>query len=112
MRAGGLRQRITLQEKSVTRDSFNAEVIIWVPIGTTPNVWARVEPVSGREFVEQDAQSAQVTFKVAIRWRDDLLPSMRVVCGAQKFHIEAVLPDGARRECVLMCSTVVEPASA
>lgn len=109
MQAGKLRDRITIQEKSFTRDSFNAEVITWVPLSQTPTVWASVAPISGREFVEQDAAAAQVTFKVKIRWRDDLLPSMRVVCGALKLNIEAVLPDGVRRECVLMCSTITEP---
>lgn len=110
MQAGKLRQRITLQEKSVVRDSFNAEQVTWIPLASTPTVWASVTPISGREFVEQDAAAAQVTFKVKIRWRDDLLPSMRVVCGALKLNIEAVLPDGLQRECVLMCSTIIEPA--
>ena len=111
MRAGSLRQRVTLQTKSITRDSFNAEVITWIPLPTAPTVWASVVPVSGREFIEQDAAGAQVAFKVTIRWREDLQPSMRVVSGAQKLNIEVVLLDNARRECILMCSTIVEPAA-
>lgn len=111
MQAGRLRDRITIQRKSVARDSFNGEQVTWVPLSETPTVWASVTPISGREFVEQDAVAAQVTFKVKIRWRDDLLPSMRVVCGALKLNIEAVLPDNVRRECVLMCSTIVEPTA-
>ncbi len=109
MGAGRYRHRITFKQKSVTRDSFNAEVIDWVNIGATPTVWGRVERISGREFVEQDAAGAQISSKVVIRWRDDLKPSMRAVSGAQIMNIEAILPGGDRKECLLMCSMVVEP---
>lgn len=76
MNAGELRQRVTIQEPNDTRDALGGLVAGWSDVAT---VWAKVEPVSGREIVEADAVEARITHRVVIRWRDGLRTDMRAV---------------------------------
>jgi SPP1 family predicted phage head-tail adaptor len=46
VRAGLLTRRITLQQKSVTRDAYGGEVISWVDV---TSVWAEPEPWTLRD---------------------------------------------------------------
>ncbi|HCZ15773.1 MAG TPA: head-tail adaptor, partial [Candidatus Accumulibacter sp.] len=46
--AGTLRKRITLQQQSLSVDSYGQQVITWTDVAT---VWASLEPSVGRELV-------------------------------------------------------------
>lgn len=41
----------------------------WVPVAT---LWAAVEPVSVREFLQSQAEQSEVVARIVIRWRADL----------------------------------------
>lgn len=103
MRAGQLRQRVTLQRKIITRDSFNAEVVEWSTFAT---VWAKIETIGGSESISIEQGAATLTHKITIRYRSGLVPTMRVVWDDHTFNIEAVLPDNHLHETVLNCSEV------
>jgi len=107
VRAGTLRHLVMIQQKpAVTQNAFGEEVPGWSVVAT---VWARVETLTGREFVAQGQAQAEVTHKVHLRYRPGLEPTMRLVWQPQGdvpervLEIEAVLDDGARREMTLMC---------
>lgn len=105
MQAGKLRHRVTIQEKSVTRDSFGAEVITWVDFA---EVWGSVEPLRGREFIEGRQMTASVDHRVRIRQRAGISPEMRVSYAGRVFEIRAVLHvNEAQREMHLMCQEIV-----
>lgn len=105
MRAGTLRHRVTFQEKDVSRNDFNEEVITWDDYVT---VWGSVEDLSGREFLQRDRAGAEVTTRVRIRYRDDLVEEMRAVWGSRTFDVEAILdPTGRGRELEIMCRELV-----
>lgn len=105
MRAGQLRQRVTIQEKSVTRNSYGEEVITWSDVAT---VWASVEPLSGREFLDAQRAGAEVTTRIRIRYRSGIAPEMRVTYGDHVYDIKAVIDVEERhREIQLMCREVV-----
>lgn len=105
MQAGKLRHRVTIQEKSVTRDSFGAEVITWVEFA---EVWGSVEPLRGREFIEGRQMAASVDHRVRIRQRSGISPEMRVSYDSRVFEIRAVLHvNEAQREMHLMCQEIV-----
>jgi SPP1 family predicted phage head-tail adaptor len=73
-------------------------------------VWAAVEPLTGREFLEGRALDAEVSTRIRIRYRSGLVghPEMRVVWGSQVFDVEAVLEKKSeRREIWLMCREVL-----
>lgn len=105
MRAGELRHRVTIQQKSVTRDSYGAEVITWTDVAT---VWAAVEPLRGREFLEAKQIQSETAYRVRIRHRSDVDTDMRVMWNSRTLEIVAVLDiGGLGRELELMCREVV-----
>jgi SPP1 family predicted phage head-tail adaptor len=93
--AGRLRDRVTLQAKSVTRGDFGDEVVTW---GTHATLWASVESLSGREYIEQqfgvDQVRATRAVRVVLRYRDDVVPWMRLVHGGRVLEIQTVIKRG------------------
>lgn len=101
MRTGRLRHRVTIQKKPpVTQNSFGEETPTWANVAT---VWAQVETLSGREFVQQGQAQVEITHKINVRYRDDLVETMRVVWTGRTFQIEAILADNVGRQMMLMC---------
>lgn len=106
MRAGNLRQRVTIQDKQATRDSFGEEVITWVELAT---VWAAVEPLRGREFLDGQMATAEVTTRIRIRHRDDIKPEMRVVFGTKIYDVLSIIHlEERERQDHLMCQEIIE----
>ena len=112
MRAGRLQRRVTLQESQATRDAYGGEVISWVDVAT---VWAAVEPLRGREFLEQARDGAEVTTRIVLRYQGAtaIVPAMRAVHTTelrdQVYDIQAVIHvDERRREYQLMCREVLQ----
>lgn len=91
--AGRLRHRIRIERRDYVRDS-NGDVHQdpntgetqqqWVEVKT---VWAAIEPLSAREFIQSSAMQSQVTARIIIRHMDDLDASMRLV------HVRKGRPD-------------------
>jgi len=105
MRAGDLRNRVTIQSKAVVQNSFGEEDITWTELAT---VWAAVEPLRGREFLDGRMVTAEITTRIRIRQRDGISPEMRVVFGAKIYDIIAVVHVEEReREIHLMCQEIV-----
>ena len=105
MRIGDLRHRVTIEKKIVTIDAYGDEVVSWAEVAT---VWAAVEPLSGREFLEGRRQENEINHRIRIRYRQGLTPSMRVVWGPRAFDIESVIErESRRREMWLMCREIV-----
>lgn len=105
MRAGRLRQRVTIQQKSVARDGYGAETVTWTTLAT---VWASVEPLRGREFSEMRQTQAAIDTRIRLRFREDIEPQMRASWDGHTYDIEAIIqPAYDRRETQLMCQEVV-----
>lgn len=95
MQLGRLNRRITIQQKSVSRDAYGGESITWTDVAT---VWAAVLPIRGREYVAIRAAGAELTTRFVIRHRDGVTPAMRVSHGGGYYNIEEVIDseDGHR----------------
>lgn len=105
MEAGKLRHRVTIKQKSVTRDSFGGEVITWTAVAT---VWAAVEPLTGREWLEGRQVAAEVSTRIRVRYRSGVLPEMQATYGSHTYDILAVIqPEENRQELQLMCQEVI-----
>lgn len=103
MRAGRLRDKVTLQEPTATQDEETGQPVdAWIDVAT---VWAQVEDVSGRQFFEAAAIQSEVSTPIAIRFRTEVKPKMRVLAGDRAFMIDSVQrPSNRRDRMVLMCS--------
>lgn len=91
--SGSLDQRITLQQKSVTRASNGEEVVTWGDVAT---VWAEAVPVRGREFFAAAQMQQAVDVRFRIRTRSGLTGNMRVMWKAQPYDITAMIPGTAQ----------------
>ena len=73
MKSGELRHRVTLERTSDSSD--------WGRTGawsTFATVWAKVEPMSGREYQEGRVDRGELTHVVTIRYLAGVRPDMRV----------------------------------
>jgi SPP1 family predicted phage head-tail adaptor len=76
LEAGSLDQRVRIEQKSVTRDSFKAEVVTWVTVAT---VWAEVTPLRGRELFAAAQLQSTADMRFRIRYRSDITTAHRLV---------------------------------
>ncbi len=105
MRAGQLKHRITIQSKSASQNTYGEEVITWADWAT---VWAAVEPLQGREFLDGKQITAEVTTRIRIRYRSGILPEYRVKFGSIYYDILSIIPLEERdREIHLMCQEIL-----
>ena len=82
MRAGLLRNRVTIQTRSETTDDFGEIDFSW---SNSATVWASVEPLSGREQA-----GATVTHKITMRYKSGVNPKDRISFDSRTFEIESV----------------------
>lgn len=107
MKAGPLRERVTIEKPVDTQDDIGGTVRTWETVATC---WAAVEPLSGREFFAAQQVQASSTTRIRIRFREDITTKMRVRHDAgdsveHYYAINAVTNIQARREQLqLMCT--------
>ena len=99
---GSLRHRVLLERPVRTSDEGGAAIITWTVLGS---VFARIEPVSGREIENAHGVAGRVTHKVLMRYRSDVAPDMRIIAGARVLEITAALDvDGRGRWLRCLCT--------
>ena len=103
--AGRLRNRVTIKSKTATQNSYGEEVIVWVTLAT---VWAAVEPMRGQEYLESRRLQAEVDYRVRLRYRSGLAPTMRVYYDNRTLEVVSVLNvNENHRETHLMCKELL-----
>jgi SPP1 family predicted phage head-tail adaptor len=111
MRAGKLRQRITIQSRTLTQDSLGQAIETWSDVATVP---AEVTMASGAEpFNNRYAQEvATITHRIRIRHRDNMTPLNRVIYRDRVLDVLNVgpPPNEDQRMLMLHCSERVGEA--
>lgn len=105
VRAGKLRERVTIQQRTLTSDGMGGESESWSTLAT---VWASVTPRTGNRealvVAENQIQSRSV-YDLHIRYRADVAVTMRVVWRGNTLEIENVVDTDQRtRQLMLTCS--------
>lgn len=100
MDAGQLDQRVTLQSRSVATDANGQDTITWVDVAT---VWAQCQALRGREFFAAAQVQQEQTVKVRIRYRADVVQTMRLVWQGRAHDITGVVPVGRKEMLEIMC---------
>ena len=85
MKSGELRHRVTLERTSDSSDWGRSGS--WLTYAT---VWARVQPISGREFQEGRLDRGELTHVVTIRYLAGVRPDMRINFEGRYLKIVAV----------------------
>jgi SPP1 family predicted phage head-tail adaptor len=89
---GKLRHRIEIQALIIDTDSDGAQSEAWSNNFNT-QLWADVQPLSGRELIEAGAVQSKVNTRIVIRYREGVLPNMRVLHKNNIYNIQAIIPD-------------------
>ena len=107
MRIGELKQRITLQRRSITQSSSGEPTETWTDLGTR---WANVTPLSAKEYQLAQQTNADITHKVTIRYTNNFTPTTtdRFIYNGRTFHIDSIINvDEANTEYQIMAKEQV-----
>lgn len=94
IRAGLLRERVTLQRRADTPDGGGGVTAAWQDVAT---LWARVQPEKGSEILKADRLQNPQRYIVTLRWRADVTPEMRLLWAGRVFEIYSVANVDERR---------------
>ena len=104
MKIGEMNKRVTLQGRVVTQSSSGAVTETWSDLDT---VWAKIQPLKGREFWQAQQTSSELDVRVTIRYRKNISTVERVKYGNRYFNIVAVIDaDERHRFLSLMCKEI------
>lgn len=102
-----MREVVRIDRRSTTQDAVGEPLLSWVPF--TPLLRAAIERTPGREIWASSERQGRVPTVFRLRWRDGVLPAMRLVSGDRVFNIvSAIDPDGMRAELVITAEELVE----
>lgn len=105
IKAGRLRERLTIQAPSAVRKALGETVLTWQ---TEAVVWGEVESLSAQEIVQAMQNQLQVTHRVTIRYYAGLTSEMRLVWRGKTLEILSVLERENRAIHDLICREVVQ----
>ena len=88
VKIGDLRHRITFQKERKVPDGHHGHTSLWDNVAT---VWAKVDPVSGREYYYSHQLKNAISHKITIRYRDDITEELRVVFEERIMKIESLI---------------------
>jgi SPP1 family predicted phage head-tail adaptor len=96
MRAGKLRTRVTVQQRTATLDTFGQQSVAWSAL--LSNVPVELNALTGRELLAAQAVNAEVTHEVMMRYHSELanpvaVAGMRLQYGTRLFDLRACLID-------------------
>jgi len=102
MRAGTLRNRVTIQEPvEGSADALGQKPVTWSDV---VEVWAAVLPQSGREFYRAQQIRAELTHLLSIRYRSGINATLRIKLGTRYLYVVAVENVEERNhELLLLC---------
>ena len=100
IRAGDLRERVTVQIASGTTNALGETVLAW---SNSTAVWASVEGVSAREALSFGQQETTVTHRVRMRYLPGLTQDMRLSWRSRTLEIVSLLEHGHRSEHEAIC---------
>lgn len=90
--SGKITERITFQEKAVTRNGIGDEVVTWGDVAT---VWARVMPLRGEAFFTANREQHIIDVRFMTRAQSELAgisEAMRILWNGEPYDITSVIP--------------------
>lgn len=101
MKAGAMRDRITIQQRSSVQDELTGEISqTWTDVAL---VWANVQFVNGISAIKAGMDTSSVKASIRMRYRTGIDASMRVLHGTDIYSIEAVMPNKTAGTLDLIC---------
>lgn len=105
MKAGDLRERITVQAYTETKNSLGEMVPVYDQ--TFAEVWASVQGVTAREFLLAGQQQTEISHRIRMRYLTGLTQRMRIVWRGRTMEIVSILEHANRSEHELLCQETI-----
>lgn len=102
MDTGSLKKRIQIEKRGPAVDDWGQPAPeAWLP---HVKLWANIRHLNGVETIKADAPTSVLRASIRIRYRTDIVASMRVAYQGKFYDIKAAVPDEVNREHVdLVC---------
>ncbi len=98
---GKMDKKVSIQKYTETSTAEGTPILTWAEEN---KMWARINPISGKERIEADRVEANITHRITMDfYSPGLTPKDRIVWNSRNFHITAVINVGE-----LDCYTVVD----
>ena len=104
MRAGELRNRITIQSKTITQDEELNPIETWVDFATP---WVEVLPQNSREYYRLATINSEIEKAFKMRYMDGINPRMRALFKNKTFEIIGVENVKERNKEILLTAKAV-----
>ncbi len=88
-----LRHFLSLERPELIADGYGGSERLWVK---ATDLWAKITPASTREILSKDQMESEITHRIIIRYRKDVLPEMRLRKEERIFEIIGVLNEMER----------------
>lgn len=88
MNPGRFRHRITFMHLIESMNEVGDDILIEEPFKT---VWASMEPLKGREYIEAQKIQPEITYRIIIRYVEGITPDMTIEFKGRKFNIQSIL---------------------
>jgi len=98
---GRLRERVTIQQATETRNAMGEVVQSWV---TFAERWASVDGLSSREFLLQGQQQSEISHRVRLRYVPGMKATMRFLWRGRVLEMTSLLEHGNRSEHEALCT--------
>jgi SPP1 family predicted phage head-tail adaptor len=88
-----LNKPVTIQETTFVVDDKGNRV---QRTGTVAKAWAKVDPLSGREYQRAQSFGASVSHKLTIRYIKGVKPTQTIVLNGRRLRINGIVNPGER----------------
>ncbi|UWG96785.1 phage head closure protein [Dehalobacter sp. DCM] len=105
MNPGTLNKKIIIKQQPVSQDDSDKPINTWP---TVSELWASINPLSGREYFAAQQANSEVSHKVNIRYNGSIKANMRILYGERAYEILYLIDPGERHiELNLMCKELL-----
>jgi SPP1 family predicted phage head-tail adaptor len=105
MDAGQLRERVTVLQGRESRSRMDEVVMVYDT--TFATVWASVQGVSAREYLQAGQQQVEISHKVKMRYLTGLSAQMRLSWRGRTLQIISILEHENRSIHELICQEIL-----
>jgi SPP1 family predicted phage head-tail adaptor len=104
MKTTNLRNRITLQQKLITKDPEGIPMETWQD---TITIWAAVEPLRGREYFQAATVQSQNMTRFTTRYHKGITSEIRILYDNKPYDIQSIIDvNGRHQQLELMAKEV------
>jgi SPP1 family predicted phage head-tail adaptor len=97
LKAGDLRDRVTIQEPVTSINSSGEQVTNWEEVTFSARgdgkFWASVNPMSARELLAAEAVKSEVKSRVVMRYNANVTAKMRLLIDGVPHNIAGIIRD-------------------